>query len=210
MRNRLAITPYLTLAERNTLDTIKPWIGKQWSEKVEKNGTDYTDDISAIKSKIITALTDATDNYCVYCDSKFEIQSDPEIEHFVRKDKYPQFTFELNNLFPSCHKCNFSTRKGRKDTIRKLHRKYAKCKFKYVHPHYDNPEKHFAYFNSLTPPAILIQWLTKKGKKTINMFKLNGSALTEDRAKSHIFDNLNASPVYDAVVADIMGRSYSR
>lgn len=210
MRNRLAITPYLNLAERTILQIIKPWLGKQWAESVHKNGRDYKDDISGIKSKVIISLTTASDHCCVYCDSKFEIQSDPEIEHFVRKDKYPQFTFELNNLFPSCHKCNFSTRKGRKDTIRKLHRKYAKCRFKYVHPHFDKPEKHFTYFNSEVPPAILIQALTKKGRKTISMFGLNSSALTEDRAKTHIFQNMITTPDYNSLLSDIMGRAYSK
>lgn len=192
------LTPYLPLDKREFLDSIKPWSKDYWDSSAVVNGVDIKNTIKEIKTSIKDSLNDVGLNTCTYCGSALGVTSDEHLDHFAPKYKHPQFTFELNNLFIACTKCNLSTRKGKKLTVNKLHVKYAKCKFRIVHPHFDNPEKHLAYILN-DDRKIIIQWLTRKGKKTIKFFKLNEPQVTIDRAKTYLYDTVPLPDQYQAL-----------
>ena len=189
------LTPYLPAADRAFLDSIRPWSKDYWDKDLNVNGNDIKDDISAIKSKIRVSLNTVANDTCTYCGSALGVTSDDHLDHFAPKYKHPEFTFELNNLFIACTKCNLSTRKGKKLTISKKHNKYAKCRFKIVHPHFDNVNRHFEYILN-DDRKILIQWLTRKGRKTITFFKLNEPQVTTDRAKTYLYDEFPTPDEY--------------
>ena len=206
---RIAITPYITQQERQLLQNVMPWHKDYWDSDVIIGGINYKDDIALIKSKIRTALNAVTNSHCTYCGSLLKVTSDDHLDHFAPKYKYPEFTFELNNLFPACTKCNLSTRKGKKLTIRKFNTKYAKCRFKIVHPHFDNPDKHFDYVIN-SDRKVIIKWKTKKGRKTITFFKLNEPNMTIDRAKTYIYEATALASRYEALLDENSKNGYSK
>lgn len=192
------LTPYLPEVDRVFLDSIKPWAKEYWDTDPVVNGGNIKASVSQIKTKIRESLNTVSHGTCTYCGSSLGVTSDEHLDHFAPKYKYPDFTFELNNLFIACTKCNLSTRKGKKLTISKLHQRYAKCKFKIVHPHFDNIDKHFEYILN-NDRKILIQWLTRKGRNTITFFKLNEPQVTTDRAKTYLYDSVPLPEEYKAL-----------
>jgi uncharacterized protein (TIGR02646 family) len=181
----------LTPQERALIQCLKP-LGKQpWSTKNRTiiAGVDVTDEIKSLKRKIVNSQLAILNNTCTYCGSKLGIQSDGELDHFINKKRKPEFTFELQNLFVSCHKCNFPARKGQRKTYWRDHRKYAKCRFKIVHPHFDSVDKHFEYRimnNNQIQFIVTINPLTRKARKTISFFGLNEPKMVENRAAQYM------------------------
>jgi uncharacterized protein (TIGR02646 family) len=70
---------------------------------------------------------------CVFCEEYVVAVSYIHIEHFHPKSIYYEETFEWDNLFPACCKCNIS--KGDHDTKKEP----------IVNPEKDDPEKYFIY-----------------------------------------------------------------
>lgn len=62
-----------------------------------------------LRSAIIEALLNLTDNHCSFCDCWFnsdQAAHSTEIEHFKPKIKYPESAFDWFNLFVICRACN--------------------------------------------------------------------------------------------------------
>ncbi|MED2708447.1 hypothetical protein [Bacillus toyonensis] len=159
------------------LRKLRPWNGK-WGI-VNK-------EINMLKKHIRTQLANFQDNKCAYCGLTLNETSGSEIEHIVPKggDKqpiHPQFTFTPYNLSLSCHLCNGPVKKGKKDTIITLDINYRLCEFSIVHPYFDDPKDHFDWIPK--GKKILISDRTPKGKKSIEIFKLDDTAHNEARAK---------------------------
>lgn len=126
---------------------------------------------------------------CVYCE-RYLIGLDPEIDHFVHKAIYPQFTFTTVNLFYSCGFCNSSSRKGQKPTILNLHRYYHQCTFQIIHPFYDDPGQEIKFQDA---DRILLDWhnCSIKGRATIEFFGYDDDIMVMIRSRQLIYERLN-------------------
>lgn len=56
--------------------------------------------------EITSALKRESHGKCIYCESKLAHISFPHIEHIKPKSKYPDLTFDYNNMGLSCQVCN--------------------------------------------------------------------------------------------------------
>ena len=205
----------LTPNERALIQNLKH-LGKQpWSTKQRTliGGFDVTQNIINIKRKIADSQLALLNNACTYCGSKFGIQSDDELDHFINKARKPEFTFEIQNLFVSCHKCNFPTRKGQRKTFWRYNPKYTKCRFKIVHPHFDNVDKHFEYRvmnnnQNQNQLVITINPLTRKARKTISFFGLNEPGMVEYRAGQYMQQNFTDPTIHGLIFNQILLNEY--
>ena len=143
-------------------------------EKIEYN----------LKEYIRNELIKSQNGRCAYCGEILGRSSSRRIiEHIAPKNKYPQFIIVKNNLVLACSLCNGFEKKGNKDTIKSIDVVYKKCKFKIVHPYFDNPEDHYEYIKSHNNATILIKGITEKGKESVSMFGLNDTPRIEGRYK---------------------------
>jgi len=85
------------------------------------------------QDEIRNSLSIMSGGKCVFCESIISTIAFTNIEHFYPKSLYPDFTFEYDNLFTSCPKCNIS--KSDYDTM------YNRI----LNPVGDNPENYISY-----------------------------------------------------------------
>jgi uncharacterized protein (TIGR02646 family) len=149
-----------------------------------------TNVIKEIKESIRSQLSQIQNNKCCYCGLSLEETSRIEIDHIApkssRKKSYPEFAFKESNLALSCELCNGSSRKGEADTILSYSSAYNYCKFKLVHPYFDDPQKHYKWINSKL--RVVISHTSWKGKYSIILFGLNKEARISARAKQRNFE----------------------
>lgn len=113
--------------------------------------------------------------YCAYCSAEIgdDARNDADIEHFAHKSLYPQWAFEVRNLFLTCKYCN-QKRKGRFDTVIFQSPVYESCYFALVHPYLDNVGDHIeGGFLSLNDEPSIPRPRTLKGLRTIRLFRLD-------------------------------------
>jgi uncharacterized protein (TIGR02646 family) len=205
----IRFSPYLSPSDLTILNNLKPWQKDYWDKDAFYNGTNYKDELDRVKRAVKVSLQSELGNECCYCGSELGITSDAELDHIAPKYKHPQFTFELKNLVPSCTKCNKSTRKGKRLTIKKEKFKYAKCKFKIYHPHFDRPEKHFEYLVN-RDHVVVIRPLTRKARKTISFFKLNDPIMAKNRGQRYLYSLIKTPDKYQGFVDEITKNTYMR
>ena len=109
---------------------------------------------------IQAAVGEMTKGKCVFCESIINETTYLNIEHFKPKSKFPDLTFDWNNLFPSCLMCN-----NGKD-------KDVDC----------HPEQYFTY-KELKICARDTAPNSQKANDTIINCKLQRNSLIIDRAK---------------------------
>lgn len=138
--------------------------------------------IKEFKKLLFVQLRKTQHDKCAYCGSELYVTSAPQIEHIAPKGgpvrpKYVRFTFLPMNLALACAFCNSPMKKGGQDTIAREEIDYSRCQFSIVHPYFDNPDDHYEW------EGPLIAGKTNKGVKSIEMFQLDGEALTVNRQK---------------------------
>lgn len=89
----------------------------------------YTRPIGTLKTNIIDILRDHTLASCPFCS---EAGRPTTLDHFLPKEKYPEFSFLSNNLVPACDACQGADAKGSKVLN-------GKGKRIFLHPYYDIP-----------------------------------------------------------------------
>lgn len=126
-----------------------------------------------LKSRISEHTIIAQGGRCAYCESPLT-RGALAIEHIAPKGLYGEFCFEPFNLVTACTSCNSPSNKGEEDTIvRPANRlDYAANKFKIVHPYFDDPDKHFKYFDS-EKTLFDTNNCSPQGQATIKMFNWN-------------------------------------
>ncbi|MCL2321363.1 MAG: TIGR02646 family protein [Oscillospiraceae bacterium] len=133
--------------------------------KVEKDGilAHYRHD------DIRKALSESSFDKGAFCECKPSESGNIEIEHFAPKSKYPDLTFEWDNLLPSCRKCNEA--KSDFDTILEP----------IINPANVDPETIFTYdFFKICPIKDIP--VEEIASRTINVCNLNNSRLYGIRA----------------------------
>lgn len=62
--------------------------------------------VTQFKDSVKRALRTAQLGRCCFCRIRLGADIDTDLEHFVDKDKFPEFRFEIRNLALSCATCN--------------------------------------------------------------------------------------------------------
>lgn len=106
---------------------------------------------------------------CMYCESKVEHISDFHIEHIKpkAKDKYPDLTYEFDNLGLACPVCNRNKSSTYDPAV------------PFINPYVDNPEDHFISYGF----AIWAKPGDNRAKLTENEIELNRPDLLEARGE---------------------------
>lgn len=183
IKNPSCITKYNAEVIR-LIESLTPIHKSYWDKTKEKL---IIEAVGFIKS-VIKECLDKGEGTCAYCGSPLWITSNPEIEHIAPKYKYPQWMFEPKNLVYACHLCNGPLRKGKINTVELESSDYDSCEFKIVHPYLDNYQEHYK-FDLLSATELIVTGISKQGRYSVELFKLNCSYRIEDRAKRFIASN---------------------
>ncbi len=160
--------PNISIKSQTYIRNLKPHKASYWDIT--------TNDMKEFKKELLEKLCKIQNNRCVYCGLGLSRRS-IDREHFVHKAAirgYQEFMFNFDNLFAACEFCNRRL-KGQKQVIKTYNKDYSKCSFRIVHPFYDTPDTFMQFLPSKDDPVRVIPTDTDcgKGKKTIEMFKLD-------------------------------------
>jgi uncharacterized protein (TIGR02646 family) len=156
---------------KNAKQKVKiPNISKAWEDK----------NIKDIKAKLREYIIKEQQNMCAYCEQKLENIEKLSIDHFKKRDLFPEETLEYINLFISCKSNNHC--ENSKDRYPKLQKNDYK---KIIHPVLDEVENYFTYnlTGEIEANENLNEFDKEKVKFTIKVFNLNDKSLVEDRKK---------------------------
>lgn len=183
--------PNITLPNCITIyiDSKKPLTGGEWDDK--------NSNIKAFKEIVRRTMEVNQNKKCAFCGNSLYVTSNSEIEHIAPKGgairpKYVRFTFEILNLVLACHLCNSPLKKGLFDTISVYDNDYTKCKFKIVHPYFDDVELHFGYVEGYSKNNIyglIIQPKTTQAKESVRLFNLNNDMQIKNRYAEQLYNN---------------------
>lgn len=120
---------------------------------------------------IQAAVGEMTKGKCVFCESIINETTYLNIEHFKPKSKFPDLTFDWNNLFPSCLMCNNGKDKDVDGHPADL-----------VNPLAEDPEQYFTY-KELKICARDSAPNSQKANDTIINCKLQRNSLIIERSK---------------------------
>lgn len=160
--------------------------------------------VTKFKDGLKVALRKAQIGLCCFCRRQLHDDGDVDVEHFVDKNLYPSYTFEVMNLGLSCGTCN-SNKNGRFRSLRTRFRKrYADFgpwfpitptisrrigpsspfpvnaeDFRWVNPHFHNYSEHIELSDSF-----VFRGISPQGRRTIRGCKLNDLARVELRVFS--------------------------
>lgn len=116
-------------------------------------------------AEIKEALVESSSGKCAFCECIPSEGGNVEVEHFKPKSKYPNFTFEWENLLPACRRCNGS--KDDHDTELEP----------IVNPYLQNPSDFFLYESLSIKPIIgenyevAVRTIEVCGLNTIRLWK---------------------------------------
>jgi len=126
--------------------------------------------------EIKTALHTLFHGKCAFCESKIKHVSDPHIEHYRPKSKFPDLTFAWDNLLLACGVCNSAKYKG--DRFPEANEGGP-----YINPCTDNPEDHFQFVYDKRAKLASVYGKTKRGETTEKELGLNRYDLRTYRSK---------------------------
>jgi len=166
--------PYnYTLQELAMINALLPFTGDSWNR------------VKHITRQIREHLITEQNDECAYCGLPLKETSRPEVDHIAARKvddaRYPEFTFEPQNLAVACSYCNGSSCKGDKNTIDTYHAQYRNCTFTIVHPYLDDTNLHLSFERN--NDSQIIRGLSPRGIETIRMFKLDSAEKSEARVK---------------------------
>lgn len=153
---------------------------EHWKQELPPRGAGVMRD--AYKNRIKNYLQREQNNCCAYCGIGLDAFDNSHRDHIAPKSLHPQFIFRPDNIILACPRCNGLNKKNNADTINNpINRRYRHCDFNIVHPYFDNPSDHIYYIGH--NQGVLIQYVTHKGRKTIELFELDSVYFTETRAQ---------------------------
>lgn len=173
---------------------VGAYLGLQWRSRAGI-ATEF-------RTSLKHSLRIAQKGRCCYCRRRLGDERDTELEHFLEKAEFPQYTYEIRNIGLSCSTCNGMKNSRFLRISNHLTRKAAAAgaanpsvlrspvvssapignfddanSYRWVHPHFDNFTDHIVVHRS---------WIyvgkTAKGRRSIGGMKLNALAALERRA----------------------------
>ena len=127
-------------------------------------------------AQIKDALETLFHGKCAYWESKIKHVAYPHIEHYRPKSKFPELTFDWENLLLACGVCNSAEYKG--DNFPE-----ASENGPYINPCNDSPEEHFQFIYDAKAKLANVYGKTERGRATEKAFGLNRSDLRTYRSK---------------------------
>lgn len=150
----------------------------------EKHSNDWEKDcLHDFKARVRAHYLREQKRRCAYCRTEIRTsQVSAEIEHIIHKASKPDWMYEPFNLCVSCKMCN--TKKSIKrvlknGTFNSLPRNSTD--YVIVHPHIDQYSQHINIID-----GILYEGISPKGRKTIEICKLDRFELAAERAADKI------------------------
>lgn len=151
-------------------------------------------------SEIKEALIESSSGKCAFCECVPSEGGNVEVEHFKPKSKYPNFTFEWENLLPACRRCNGS--KDDHDTDLEP----------IVNPYIQNPSDFFFYDSLNIKP--LVGTNHEVATRTIEICGLNTIRLWKPRSQIlvslHDFEQSLEAALEDFRLADTSRKQANR
>lgn len=185
--------------------------GHEWDNSLARPPWVWGDQkrITLLKAEIKNCLQELQGDFCAYCGMPFYVTSSTQIEHIAPKGngRYPQFMFNESNLVHACSLCNGFEKKEAEnnfDTISVLNAVYELCVFNIVHPYLDDPDDHFEFTQAGN--RVLITHRTAKGQRSINVFQLDGEALTTERGKMIMVAQYQMDPIFKTAFEESIKR----
>ena len=112
---------------------------------------------------------------CAYCESAIEHVDYPDIEHYRPKSKFPDLTFQWDNMLLACTKCNS---KHKRDAFPE-----ADDGGPIINPCDEDPGDHLVFdYNPIAQLASVYE-RTTRGSTTIALLGLNRPALRAERSR---------------------------
>lgn len=142
-----AYTPEERAAVQLALNTEDPWVHD--SDELAQVSTTLRD----LKDRLRTHHLARHQNTCCYCRSVLHGGGHFTIdrEHILPKDKFPEFTYHVENLSVACKRCNMEFKKAKTAflTVQReqvTHVPGDSSWFRFVHPNLDDWRQHLRRF----------------------------------------------------------------
>lgn len=183
MINQLSRRPAIPRKLKRKLAQLDLSSGSIWGKEKQ------FPEIKTFKKILEPELSEIQGNKCSFCGLELGETSAEQIEHFApkggdKRKKHPEFTFNTANLTLACSLCNGFEKKGNNDTVLVKNRDYISSTFNMVHPCLDDPLLHFDW------NGVNITALSTKGTKSIKVFDLASTHMTDARAKLRNFQEV--------------------
>lgn len=123
------------------------------------------------KPYVKTTLREMFHDKCAYCESKVTHVDYPHIEHYRPKKRYPERTFDWQNLLLACSICNGAAHKGDHFPLDES----DEDKPLLLNPCEDDPDQHLRF-----EQARLVS-LSNRGQETVRLLSLNRDELFDRR-----------------------------
>lgn len=139
--------------------------------------------------EIKTSLKEMFHGKCAYCKSEIPHVSDPHIEHFRPKKRYPKLCFEWENLLLACGRCNGVNNKGSKFPLT--------CDGgPFINPCEEEPDAFFEFEFDASTGTANVNPKDTRGETTERELGLNRADLVKHRSsvvKKFVFFAIRAS-----------------
>lgn len=183
--------PNSVSTERDSAELRLNYVGTTWENSPE-----------SFRRKIKQDIINQQGSICSYCGNVFGKTSPGNIDHFLPKNEFPQFTFTPENLVLACENCN-SSFKGTYNPYESdnCSNDYPSEGFKIVHPILDEPSEHF----EISTTGLYLIFKTDKALESNRLFKLNNEGAIDGRARI-INENksIEISPVRKELISSII------
>jgi len=152
-----------------------------WTEALLKANTRDQEGRAESKYKhraIKEALVNMFHGKCAYCESKIVHIDYGHIEHFRPKSlaQFRRLTFDWNNLFLACAKCNGPEHKASRFPEQNAGGPP-------INPCEESPEEHLTFLFDLKSRVATVSYRTERGRISIDLFGLNRQDLRTHRSK---------------------------
>lgn len=150
---------------------------KKKIKKTKENSAWSNQNIKNIRQNLALFILKEQKNLCVYCEKMVnDYPKDCHIDHFKKRDLFPNETLNYDNLFISCN--------NEKRCAKYKDRKILKKDYNFfINPAFEDPEKflEYTFFGEIQPKENLDDIGLKKAKFTIDILNLNAKGLVEER-----------------------------
>lgn len=165
-------------------------------DKYQHGLNNWGDVSSEDKAEIWLSLHHMQGSRCAYCECEIDMQDgaqDAHIEHFRQRGRYPQSTFDWDNLFGSCN---------RTDSCGKYKDKQTYNYSDLIKVDDEDPEDYLRFLpdGQMVPKDQLDANQQRRAEETIRVFNLNG-ALRQIR-RIHVMGYLQTAEELAALAED--------
>ena len=135
------------------------------------------DNIENIRKDLALKILQEQNSLCIYCEKSVEDYPNKcHIDHFKKRDLFPNETLNYNNLFISCNKENRCAKYKDRYISREDYNRF-------INPVIENPEDflEYTFYGELEPKSNLNEFDREKAEFTIGILNLNDKSLVEER-----------------------------